>query len=595
MQPCGSPGALPRVPLIARGLRQRDRHAAERSGRRVGELVPTEPAGLEGAQGVAPAHGASPRDLKALVGRVDAVGRRYAGPSVHGVGRPTATDELAFVELGQEHGLALTGGANSGELHASTISGRVSLGQATSGLCEKRARGYAVGLTAGIAQLVEHKLPMLGVEGSNPFSRSEKSGRRRSAGLCATAADQGPGASQREAQRGRSICRAPGRATRAACRDVVVAGRRAAGAARAAPSCRRRAARSRAARRAARSRAPAAGARSRAARRAARTRATTNAAAAARAATAARAACSCREAGRGVHAALVGAVRRRGAARLGGIRRRAGAADRRRVRVSELHARPVFRTAAGILDPSEDLLLVGRSAANLGVPDAAARAVAGVAGVVRVGQAVVGPDRGVPVLDDAGLVVAHAFGHTPFARQNRGASRHVVDGFGRDALAIEGGSLALVHAARDLPDAIATVERNDGARSSAHLIGRLIRDTELRPPALGHGDGFEQLAGKARGHVVVRLGLAAALTDVGNRWALSAPVGGPLGHDIEDRLPLSDGRVGARDGVDSTVVRVGGTRERVRGAVRGGAHRPRGAQRAEGEGEARLMAGTPLR
>ncbi len=28
--------------------------------------------------------------------------------------------------------------------------------------------------TAGVAQLVEHKLPMLGVEGSNPFSRSVK-------------------------------------------------------------------------------------------------------------------------------------------------------------------------------------------------------------------------------------------------------------------------------------------------------------------------------------------------------------------------------------------------------------------------------------
>jgi hypothetical protein len=27
-------------------------------------------------------------------------------------------------------------------------------------------------LSAGVAQLVEHKLPKLGVEGSNPFSRS---------------------------------------------------------------------------------------------------------------------------------------------------------------------------------------------------------------------------------------------------------------------------------------------------------------------------------------------------------------------------------------------------------------------------------------
>ena len=29
-------------------------------------------------------------------------------------------------------------------------------------------------LVAGVAQLVEHKLPKLGVEGSNPFSRSKE-------------------------------------------------------------------------------------------------------------------------------------------------------------------------------------------------------------------------------------------------------------------------------------------------------------------------------------------------------------------------------------------------------------------------------------
>jgi hypothetical protein len=41
------------------------------------------------------------------------------------------------------------------------------------GLLQGGGGRYGVA-SAGVAQLVEHKLPKLGVEGSNPFSRSKK-------------------------------------------------------------------------------------------------------------------------------------------------------------------------------------------------------------------------------------------------------------------------------------------------------------------------------------------------------------------------------------------------------------------------------------